>query len=299
MKNNFLGKLIGGVLVGFSAISLTIATLAWFAQPGRESNKHLDGEIGLRGYFYDGDGSFEKHYEIVSPVHFYNLTRLQNLGLFPELRYFQIGHTFNDLYVYSTDQGQGGYDSDGDGTVDKYVSSENGEGALGTLGLACINTDARGNAYYSKYLDMGTISDQVKILPVGGEGAPFYGSFDGNGMPIRNLKVYGNPEDIGVFGYVACEGAVEGLVCEDLEIHSLGYTNSPRDDSTDLFERNIDKIFDSNEGLTHYTNLVFHDNNASGEQNDPKDKLLKKPNGLGGPSVNYINSHGNTINGNE
>ena len=297
MKKSLVEKIVGISLVAFSAISFAVATLAWFANPGKESDKHLNGEIGLRGYFYDGDGSETKRFEIVSPVHFYNLARLQNLGFFPDIKYFQVGHYFNDLYLYDEDHGKGEFDSDGDGIIDQYIDTVD-ENSNGPMGLACINLDEHGNEYYSQYLDMGSFSNSFKILPVGGEGAPFYGDFDGKGIPIRNLKVYGNPEDIGVFGYVSHEGVVKGLICEDLEIHSLGYTSNPRDNSTDLFERNIDNIFRTNEGLTYNTNLVFHDNNAAGNIDDPKDKILKNPNGLGGTMVENANSHGTVINGN-
>ena len=100
MKKQLLGRIAGIALVAFSAISVAVVSLAWFAHAGGKTDKHADGEIGLRGYFYAGDGSEEHPYEIVTPIHLYNLSRLQNYGIFPEKTYFQIGHIFNNQDGY-------------------------------------------------------------------------------------------------------------------------------------------------------------------------------------------------------
>ena len=274
MKKGLIGRIVGIGMVSLSALAVAVASIAWFAMPDKSSEKSLNGEIGLRGYFYDGDGSEEKPFEIVNPIHFYNLCRLQNLGLFPEKKHFQIGHNFDDVLVDPNDPSKG------------YV------------GLACINTYEDGEPVYDYFLDMEDMSNSSRILPIGSEGTPFVGNFNGYGMPIKNLKVSGNPEDVGVFGYVSYEGKVEGLVCEDLEVHSLGYTNSPADNSTDLFGRDIDDIFsNASDNITKAMNLTFYDNNAAGTQEDPTATQLKAPNGLKGKYINYINSHGNEING--
>ena len=83
MKKGLIGRIVGIGMVSLSALAVAVASIAWFAMPDKSSEKSLNGEIGLRGYFYDGDGSEEKPFEIVNPIHFYNLCRLQNLGLFP------------------------------------------------------------------------------------------------------------------------------------------------------------------------------------------------------------------------
>ena len=97
MKKGIWPRLLAGITATCSlALTLSAITMAWFTTPGGSTDDEiLDGEVGLRGYFYRGDGSEDRPYEIVSPIHFYNLTRLQNLGVFPEKRYFQIGHDFN------------------------------------------------------------------------------------------------------------------------------------------------------------------------------------------------------------
>ena len=255
MKKTTFRTLLTLACTGFVAVCLSTASLAWFTTPGGKTDKEtLDGEVGLRGYFYTGDGSEENPFEIVSPNHFYNLTRLQNLGVFPEKRYFRMGHMFDG---------------------DTYPS--------------CINRyDVDGNPIKEQFLDMGSFSTNTKVLPIGGEGAPFVGTFNGYGMPIRNLKVQGNPEDIGVFGYVSYEGNVDGLVCENLEIHSLGYTNNPADDSTELFGQDIDDVFTTaaDKYMAKETSLAFYDNES---QND-RVKQLKHLNGLNPTTLTTINS---------
>ena len=248
MKKGLLSRL---AIVAVSTLSLagSIAafSIAWFTLPGGSTNKEtLDGEVGLRNYFYDGNGSESKPFEIVSPIHFYNLTRLQNLGVFSQKKYFQIGHDFNGTY-------------------------------------GCL--DDNGNVV--QYLDMGAFSTNATVLPIGGEGAPFVGTFDGKGIPVKNLKVQGYPEDIGVFGYVSYEGSVTGLVCDTLEIHSMGYTNDPEDYSTQLFGQEIDDIFDAHaDYLATKTSVNFIDYNSDGE----KRHGLKNYNDIGSYSVSQANN---------
>ena len=282
-------SLLGVIVSASVALALSITSLAWFAKPENKADKTLDGEIGLRSYFYAGDGGNPndqenpgKPFEIVSPIHFYNLTRLQNLGVFRDKKWFQIGHNFASDPDYEENDG---------------LWKDPNDHSKGKYDFACINYtyDEYGNVrntYYADYLDMSYFSRHNTIMPVGGEGAPFYGEFDGKGIPIKNLLVRGNPEDIGVFGYVSYEGSVEGLVCENLEIHSLGYTSTPRDDSTDLFGREIDEVFGQNlDPITSGMSLAFIDNNAAGTQGDPRTKELKVRNGLGITTIGNINSN--------
>lgn len=260
MKKILSRSLISIICTGLAAFALSMATLAWFTTPGGSTDKeNVDGEVGLRGYFYSGDGSYDWPFEIVSPIHFYNLTRLQNLGVFTQRKtYFKVGHIFeND-------------------TTPK-----------------CLNI-VDGVQVPQPWLDMGDFCATNTVLPIGGEGAPFIGDFDGQGIPIKNLKISGYPEDIGVFGYVSFEGVVKGLVCENLEIHSLGYTQTPPDSSTTLFMQDVDDIFNSASYLATDTSLDFIDNNSA----DPINHL-KSHNGLGGTTVSHVNQTGRVINNNE
>ena len=88
-------------------MSVVALPLSWFTQSDDDDKRHaIDGEIGLRGYYYAGDGSVENPFEIVKPEHFYNLTRLQNLGIYKTKKYFQIGHDFGDGVLKCLDGGE-------------------------------------------------------------------------------------------------------------------------------------------------------------------------------------------------
>ena len=213
INKSLLGRIVGIALVSLSCVSITIATLAWFAAPGGKTQEHLDGVIGLRGYFYAGDGkSSSTAFEIVSPNHFYNLSRLQNLGIFTEKTYFQVGHK--------------------DEITGKWF---------------CLDE----SGVKHEYLDMQSFCSRNTIRPIGSEETPFIGEFEGNGIPIKNLTIKGNPEDIGVFGYVSHEGKVKGLVCSHLDVHSLGYHSTVEN----LFGQDVDNIFDSTDYLSTETSF--------------------------------------------
>ena len=256
MKKGLLGRIFGFALVSISAISVAVASIAWFASAGGEVDKKLDGEIGMRGYFYSGDGSAAYPFEIVNPVHFYNLTRLQNLGAFSEKKYFQIGHDFGS-------------------------------------GLKCIDPE---NGEYVNYLDMNELSHSTTILPIGNEATPFVGDFNGNGIPVKNLKVSGYPEDIGVFGYVSSTGSVNGLVCDNLEICSLGYTTNTSSPDYVLYDSDLEYIFTTAEAMftgAHYLSndtsfSVFKKSGQLFEENN-----LKHPNGVGGTTLLNLNAPAN------
>ena len=264
MNSKSLRKIAMSLILLCSAavISLGALTVSWFVGPNVETEEDfLHGDVGLRNYFYTGDGSQTKPYEIVSPIHFYNLTRLQNLGIFPEKKYFQIGHTFN---------------------ID------------GQDVLRCINSyDENGEPIYSDYLDMGAFSSQRMIYTIGGEGSPFFGEIDGNGVPIKNLTIHGNPEDIGVFGYVAAGGALDDLVFDNLEVHSLGYNNHSGDPDNLLFSQDIDDIFASSSYLATETSLAIYLPDGEGYTSTN----LKKLNGASGTQIENVNSAAKMIDG--
>ena len=151
MNKKLVPQLVTTIISGVTLLgSLVAMSLAWFSTPGGTTDKEtLDGEIGLRGYFYAGNGTEEYPFEIVNPIHFYNLTRLQNLGAFTTQKYyFKVGHVFDE-----------------------------------NIGPECIN-DVNGQPTRQQWLDMGSFSTTNTILPIGGEGAPFIGNFDGQGIPI-------------------------------------------------------------------------------------------------------------------
>ena len=222
-----ISRILTGCVVLCSAAMMSVAALsiAWFNGLANKTDKEaIDGEIGLRGYYYAGNGTKGDPYEIVNATHFYNLSRLQNLGIYKTTKYFQIGHDFG-----------------------------------GDIGLACINSyNANGEPNYEKRLDMSKLSSGRLIYPIGNEATPFKGVFLGNGIPVDNLVVTGYPDDIGVFGYVDYSGKVDGLVCEDLTINSLGYTTTREKQDYKLFSADVDEIFRSTSYFAREANLILH-----------------------------------------
>ena len=216
-------KLLVACLIGNSLpLIMGIISFAWFYSNSRAPEQNVDGSVGLREYFYRGDGyigdgSEQYPHEIVTPIHFYNLTRLQNLGVFPEKTYFRVGHVFE------------GYESEGP---------------------KCLDGDTKVDV-----LDMTSFCENNPVVPIGNEGTPFYGEFDGQFIPIVGLRVASNPEDIGMFGYITYTSEVRNIVCKDLEICSRGY--STVDDSNFLYSESIDNIFSSNASNFETASLSF------------------------------------------
>ena len=258
-KKTFKTVLISCItLCTASLISISAITLGWFTGPtaNTDSEPPINGDIGLRGYFFAGNGSNRKPFEICNANHFYNLTRLQNLGLFSGVNtsedsddgkwHFQIGHDFGN-------------------------------------GPRCVEYDSSGAEIPLTYLDMAG----TKVSPIGGEGSPFIGVFNGNGIPIRNLVVEGYPEDIGVFGYVSYEGVVRGLVCDTVEIRSTGYTNDNEDNRYNLFFPNVDDLFVQNASGFKTASLSLLKKGVNGETN------LKKLNGASGTEIIDLNKEDN------
>ena len=207
-----LTKILIGLIIGNSLpLALGLISFAWFFKNTRARDQNVDGSVGLREYFYRGDGyigdgSEQYPHEIVTPLHFYNLTRLQNLGVFPTKTYFRVGHVFE------------GYESEGP---------------------KCLNGETKVDI-----LDMTSYCANRALLPVGSEGTPFYGVFDGNYIPIVGLRVAGNPEDIGMFGYTTYTSEIRNVICKNLEISSYGYSTSGEENF--LYSQQIDDIFSQN-----------------------------------------------------
>ena len=235
MRKAVIRTLLCCIVGSFLPLSATLFTFAWFLGATAKANddQAIDGAIGLREYFYHdddyiGDGSHERPFEIALPAHFYNLTRLQNLGAFAEGTEFRLGHVFYEDGHY----GEDGY-------------------ALYGGRPRCIELDEHGDPTYVNHLDLTDYCQDNPLLPIGSEGAPFYGIFDGRDVPIVGLKVASTPEDIGVFGYVAHTATVKNLVCDGLEIISNGYNaaSTEEDKTHDLFVQNLDNIFTSADWL--------------------------------------------------
>lgn len=201
MKLNRRGKLLLSAMIGTmaSGIAAVYSVFTFFIL----TNKVADdgdgrGNVGLRSYFHTGTGTAAHPFVITRPRHFYNLARLQNLGAFSEHTYFQLGY---DLPA----EGRG----DNDGIL---------EGEEKWL----VYTGDSGNET-STALDMSASFYRNTIFPIGSEGAPFYGEFNGNNLIISGLTVTSFPEDVGVFGYTAAGSTVRNVFFKNLTIEDDGW----------------------------------------------------------------------------
>lgn len=253
-KSGLLAKIFLSGIISFSFLAVVTATVSWFINKGLDSKKEANGVVGLRSYFYSGDGLTEETaYEITTPTHMYNLSMLQNIGLFPEKRYFRIGHKFTEP------------------SVDYKV---------------IVGYDENDEPIWGDELDMSTTT----IAPIGNEATPFMGEFRGHGIPVSNIHVKGNPEDIGFFGYVGYDGDIEGLVLKNATIESLGYNSVSTNKQYSLYYPDIEDLyFQSAHYFEKFTRVKFYGYNASSQARDAG-TVLTQANGLGGSPYANINS---------
>lgn len=183
LKNK--GIALGCVLLTSSLAILACSTYALFVTSSSTSGD-LPGDVGLRSYFEKGTGVSDDPFVISRPIHLYNLSRLQNLGVFGEKKFFSLG-----------------YDPTG-GTDLKFYENDSSSTMI-------------------DYLDMASYDP---ILAIGSEGTPFYGEFNGNSMEVRGLKINAGPEDVGVFGYTYSGSNVHHVFFNDLTVQDDGYNNS-------------------------------------------------------------------------
>ena len=201
MKLNRRGKLLLSAMIGTmaSGIAAVYSVFTFFLLANKVSDDGDGrGNIGLRSYFHTGTGTALRPFVITRPRHFYNLARLQNLGAFSEHTYFQLGY---DL----TSGGRG-----------------NNNGVLEEGEKWLVYTGDSGNET-SQVLDMSGAFYRNTIFPIGSEGAPFYGEFNGNSLVISNLTVTSFPEDVGVFGYTAAGSYVHDAFFKNLTVEDDGW----------------------------------------------------------------------------
>ncbi|MGN8896162.1 chitobiase/beta-hexosaminidase C-terminal domain-containing protein [Flavonifractor sp. HCP28S3_F3] len=89
--------------------------------------------------------------------------------------------------------------------------------------LASIGVDSRYplNGSYILTADLD-LSDYGNWTPIGGEKAPFSGTFDGQGHVIRGLTYSGGDTYVGLFGRINEEGRIKNLGLEDVSISVTG-----------------------------------------------------------------------------
>lgn len=201
-KNRAIFLSLGIVLSGAIALG-SYVTYALF-QDNKTGEGSYYGQVGLRSYFQKGTGTEADPFVISRPIHFYNLTRLQNLGVFTSKLYFALG-----------------YDPD--------APDSRTEGDLvggHTVALKFYPNDTEeATANMISYLDMSVESDKT-LCQIGTEGSPFYGVFDGAGKDIYGLTVHGGPEDVGVFGYTYSGSVVKNVGFSNLTVEDDGYSTA-------------------------------------------------------------------------
>ena len=237
-KKGLFALYISTISTLVSTIALSVGmTIALYQKSVKGNGTY--GEVSLRSYYESGSGTEEDPFIITRPRHLYNLSRLQGLGVYGEKTYFQLGKV--DL---------GGVDSNGV--------------------PMCYADDS--STVKKPYLDMsGSNRDTNPINAIGSEVLPFYGEFDGQNVEIKDLNVYCNPQDSGLFGYTAHGSMVKNLFLSNVTINALGYT----DEYADLYSpestigNNAWFVYTPNDGgesinfTSDYANTVFTYFNAN------------------------------------
>ena len=217
-KNNAFYALFASIItLALTATVLSIgSTIALYGKTVSDNGTY--GEVSLRSYYECGSGTEEDPFVITRPRHLYNFSRLHGLGLYGEKAYFQLGKV--DL---------GGIDSNGQ--------------------PLCYADDSSNTRI--SYLDMSSSDfDTIPINAIGSEALPFYGEFDGQDVEIKNLNVYANPEDAGLFGYTAHGSSVHNLFLSEVTIHALGYTSGYADlySPESTIGNNVSFVYNPNDG---------------------------------------------------
>jgi len=85
-----------------------------------------------------------------------------------------------------------------------------------------MNTSADWNKRFILTTDISL--QGVSLMPVGSEGTPFTGVFDGNSHIIRNVSINRPTSDfVGLFGYVVYDGQIRNLGIENVNITGTSY----------------------------------------------------------------------------
>lgn len=185
-------------------VAVTVGFSAYVTAAAFNKTKNLEptgGEVSLRSYFQKGSGTEADPFVIARPIHFYNLSRLQNLGVFSSKNHFVLGYDPNNPNdIHGVNPG-----------TDLTFYKDNSSSDLVT----------------DHTLDMSQIETLTDaIASIGDEQTPFYGDFNGHGLAIKGLKVASKPEDVGVFGYTYPGSSVHDLYLIDPVVTDDGYENN-------------------------------------------------------------------------
>ena len=203
-----------GVLVGALSVSLT-----WFAKMNSIDDLEIGGSV-LSQYFDSGTGTQADPFVITRPKHWENLVWLHNNvsnfyqaitdnEVSPEQQndqgyYFQVGklnETLNDGVYYV-------YDYTNEGLINPNNTLLNSR----TLNLQGLGS----------------------LIPIGCDTKPFLGVVNGHGIKVSGFHVLGFEDinynlqhdsgesgfnDVGIFGYIGNDSAVEDIYFDDFTIH--------------------------------------------------------------------------------
>lgn len=91
---------------------------------------------------------------------------------------------------------------------------------LGEYFIQTSDIDAEGSAL----LNAGTLGKYSGFLPIGAQGTPFTGSYDGQNRRISKLVIYRTTTDyVGLFGYIGSSGTVSNVNVESAFIKGQNY----------------------------------------------------------------------------
>ena len=190
------GFLVGYVsIVSMLLLSMVVSTtVARYVKDAESGGSY--GEVSIRSYYDSGKGTRDEPYVLTRPIHLYNLSRLQALGVYglsgEKQAHFQLGKAVRV----------------GDDVVYRCYADDNS------------------NDLDRDYLDMNNYSRSIEAI--GSETTPFFGEFNGNNLEIRNLTVYADPQDAGLFGYTAHASKVHDLFLDNITIKTRGYSKTDR-----------------------------------------------------------------------
>ena len=201
--------LISSTLGLLSVFSLSFALYNYFISV--EVTK-INGEVGVSEYFdrysylkaaaANKVAGLSEAYPlyITKPMHFYNLSRLQELGAFSgSVYYFEIGKQKSTIDSTSTDE-----------AYYTYTSNDADESSLTGLTSHYVYMDSY------KYSASNT---KNYFKPIGNHGTPFMSHIIGHNNIIENLTVNGCSDDVGVFGYCDSNADIKQIYFENLVIN--------------------------------------------------------------------------------
>lgn len=205
-KKTFISIII---FLTVSLAALFVSAFAWFIMPGTYSPS-FSAQV-VRSYFDNSSGNSagteNNPFIITKPVHLYNLSYLQNKGVFSDKTYyFQLGKQKSMIDSTSTD-------------TTYYVYSSN------------LSDETSNDDLTSTNIDMTQYNSGI-IQPIGYSSATsFISVFKGNDISISNLTVQPTEtmNNIGMFGYIGDNSSIKNFNLDNLIINTPVITSTSTD----------------------------------------------------------------------